>query len=51
MVDFQIAGKYQMDDLLEIMARLRAPDGCPWDRVQTHKSIRDNMLEIGRAHV
>lgn len=27
------------------MARLRAPDGCPWDRVQTHQSIRANMLE------
>jgi tetrapyrrole methylase family protein/MazG family protein len=24
---------------------LRAPDGCPWDRVQTHKSIRRNFLE------
>ena len=24
---------------------LRAPDGCPWDRVQTHESIRSNMIE------
>jgi tetrapyrrole methylase family protein/MazG family protein len=29
----------------ETVARLRAPDGCPWDREQTHKSLRDNLLE------
>ena len=34
-----------MEDLLKIMEILRAPDGCPWDRVQTHQSIRRNMLE------
>jgi len=34
-----------MEDLLKIMEALRAPDGCPWDRVQTHQSIRQNMLE------
>ncbi|NBI68761.1 nucleoside triphosphate pyrophosphohydrolase [Pseudoflavonifractor sp. 60] len=46
MVDFQVAvEKYTIDDLLNIMERLRAPDGCPWDRVQTHQSIRQNMLE------
>ena len=27
------------------MEALRAPDGCPWDRAQTHQSIRENMLE------
>ncbi len=27
------------------IARLRAPEGCPWDRQQTHKSLRDNLLE------
>ena len=45
MVDFQIAEKYDAEDLLNIMELLRAPDGCPWDRVQTHQSIRANMLE------
>lgn len=45
MVDFQIAENYGMDDLLKIMELLRAPGGCPWDRAQTHQSIRDNMLE------
>ena len=27
------------------MELLRSPDGCPWDRAQTHQSIRRNMLE------
>jgi MazG family protein len=31
--------------LLRIMARLRAPGGCPWDREQTHQSIRHNLIE------
>ncbi len=31
--------------LVEIMARLRAPDGCPWDREQTHQSLRKYLLE------
>jgi XTP/dITP diphosphohydrolase len=34
-----------MDKLLEVMRRLRAPDGCPWDREQTHLSLREYMLE------
>jgi len=29
----------------EIVARLRAPDGCPWDREQTHESLRTHLLE------
>jgi len=40
------------DDLLEklgwvirIMTRLRASDGCPWDKVQTHESLLKNLLE------
>lgn len=32
-------------ELVEIMARLRAPDGCPWDRKQTHASLRESLLE------
>ena len=31
--------------LVDIIARLRAPDGCPWDREQTHLSLRENLLE------
>lgn len=30
---------------MEIVRRLRAPGGCPWDREQTHRSLRDNLLE------
>ncbi len=32
-------------DLRETIARLRAPDGCPWDREQTHQSICDCLIE------
>ena len=37
--------KFDLYDFLAIMRRLRAPDGCPWDRVQTHESIRINAIE------
>ena len=40
-----MADHYGIDDLLRIMEILRAPGGCPWDREQTHQSIRQNMLE------
>jgi tetrapyrrole methylase family protein/MazG family protein len=29
----------------EIVAALRAPDGCPWDREQTHQTLRSSLLE------
>src|SRR5580658_3918389 len=35
----------RMDELLAIMARLRAPDGCPWDREQTFGSIAPFTIE------
>jgi tetrapyrrole methylase family protein/MazG family protein len=31
--------------LVEIVHRLRAPDGCPWDRAQTHQSLRQYLIE------
>ena len=31
--------------LVDIVARLRAPGGCPWDREQTHRSLKRNLLE------
>jgi len=31
--------------LVDTIARLRAPDGCPWDRKQTHASLRKNLLQ------
>ena len=33
------------DTLVDIIAKLRSPDGCPWDREQTHFSIKGNLLE------
>ena len=45
MVNFQRMDRYDMDALIRIMELLRAPEGCPWDREQTHHSIRRNMLE------
>src|SRR6266849_2407692 len=33
------------DQLLEIMARLRGPDGCPWDREQTRTSLKPYLVE------
>jgi tetrapyrrole methylase family protein / MazG family protein len=35
----------RFDTLKGIIARLRAPDGCPWDRKQTHESLRPYLLE------
>ncbi len=35
----------QFDNLVRLMARLRAPDGCPWDRKQTHDSLKPYLLE------
>jgi NTP pyrophosphatase (non-canonical NTP hydrolase) len=36
---------YSLSELLEIMTRLRAPDGCPWDRKQTHHSLLNYLIE------
>jgi tetrapyrrole methylase family protein/MazG family protein len=35
----------QFLDFLEIIRRLRAPDGCPWDKEQTHKSLKSYTIE------
>lgn len=37
--------KKSIEDLIEIIEKLRSPDGCPWDKVQTHKSIRNGLIE------
>jgi len=37
--------KYNFEDLKEIMRILRSENGCPWDREQTHESIRNNFIE------
>ena len=38
-------GKYTFDELVKIIEKLRSPNGCPWDREQTHESIRNSMIE------
>jgi tetrapyrrole methylase family protein/MazG family protein len=35
----------QFSSLVDIIAQLRGPDGCPWDRQQTHASLREFLLE------
>lgn len=45
MVDFQPKNNYSIDDLITIVRLLRGEGGCPWDREQTHKSIRNDFLE------
>ncbi len=37
--------RFTLEDLKEIVVRLRAPDGCPWDRVQTPESIKMSAVE------
>lgn len=37
--------RFTFEELKKIIAQLRAENGCPWDRVQTHESLRDCMLE------
>ena len=37
--------EYHIDDLVTIVEILRAPGGCPWDREQTHKSMRNGLIE------
>ncbi len=43
--DFIIKERYTIDELRALMAFLRSPEGCPWDREQTHDSIKKNLLE------
>jgi MazG family protein len=37
--------KSAIDELLEIMAKLRSPEGCPWDREQSHMTLRFHAVE------
>jgi MazG family protein len=38
-------GLENLKKLIETIALLRSPQGCPWDREQTHKSLRENLLQ------
>ena len=44
-VDFEFKDTYDINDLINLVTVLRAPGGCPWDREQTHESIRKNFIE------
>jgi XTP/dITP diphosphohydrolase len=43
--DAQMAKTKAIDELLKVMARLRSPTGCPWDREQDHRSLRWHGVE------
>lgn len=43
--DFSQKETFDFNDLKELVAILRSPEGCPWDREQTHESIRNNFVE------
>ncbi len=45
MVEFQQKDNYSISDLIEIVKLLRGEGGCPWDREQTHESIRSDFIE------
>ena len=45
MVDYQQKDHYSIGDLLDIVRLLRGEGGCPWDREQTHQSIRSDLIE------
>ena len=44
-VAFEQLTRYDYYDLVAIMQRLRAPGGCPWDREQTHESLKGDLIE------
>ena len=44
-MEFEFKQNYDISDLLEIMKILRSENGCPWDKVQTHESIRSDLIE------
>ena len=45
MVNFESKLSYDIADLKKLMKLLRSEQGCAWDREQTHKSIRSNLIE------
>lgn len=45
MPDYPRKDQYTIEDLRRIVTILRGEDGCPWDRVQTHQSIRKDLIE------
>ena len=44
-MNFEFKDKYDINDLILLITLLRAPGGCPWDREQTHASIKSDFIE------
>ena len=44
-MEFDFKNKYDSQDLVKIMELLRSENGCPWDKEQTHSSIRGDFIE------
>ena len=42
---FEARSRYGFDDVMRVVRKLRAPGGCPWDREQTHASLKNALLE------
>ena len=41
----RINKRHTVDDLLKIMAKLRSPSGCPWDREQSEQTLKKYLIE------
>ncbi len=50
-IDLPAGELEHLGTLIKIMARLRMPDGCPWDRAQTFESLLPNLLEESYEYV
>ena len=50
-VDMLQRTHFDMDDLIRVMKKLRAPDGCPWDKEQTYESILNSLLEESYEYI
>ncbi len=46
--DLDAGETYNFADFVEIISRLRSPEGCPWDRAQTHETLKKYLLEETR---
>ena len=44
-MEFEYKDKYNVNDLVKIVKILRSPNGCPWETVQTHQTIRQDFIE------
>lgn len=44
-IDFEFKDRYNFYDLVKILKVLRSENGCAWDKVQTHESIKKNLIE------